>query len=49
METLTQEVVLALQESPLWTGMQKEDQAQLFLHTCMLWIKVNAKIFICFN
>jgi len=49
METLGQEVVLALQESPLWAGMQKEEQAFLFLHTCMLWVKTNEKFFICFH
>lgn len=48
METLkfANEIVIALQESPLWYGMPKEEQTQLFWRTYLLWTSIDLKLYI---
>ena len=49
MATLEQEIVLTLQQSPLWTSMPENEKTALFWHAYLLWIKFNAKSYFYIN
>ncbi len=47
MPTLEQEVIEALELSPIWENLTKDEQNDVLCETCILWENLYSKRYIC--